>query len=102
MSDDKAAAEEESVQLKRIRTVTYDELDAYYAEMNTEHPCENCKTAKWSHLCDDTGPVSIKLSSFNRDAMFSVVFVITCEHCGNMRLTNAGAVLGWLAGKDGK
>lgn len=100
MSDREDEIKTESEQLKRIRTITYDELDAYYAEMNIEHACENCQSEKWSHLCDDAGPVSLKLATFNRDTMFAVAFAITCDRCGNMRMTNAGSVLGWLAEKD--
>lgn len=92
----------ESERLSRIKATTFDELDAYYAEMGTEHACENCKTEQWSHVCDENGPVALKLPSFNRTAAFSIAFVITCNHCGNMRFTNGGAVLGWLAEKERK
>jgi hypothetical protein len=89
-------------QLTRIENTTFDELDAFYAEMGTEHACENCKTERWSHLCDDAGPVSLRLPSFNRTTVFSIAFVITCDRCGNMRFTNGGAVLSWLDSKEGQ
>ncbi|MFJ4397446.1 hypothetical protein [Pseudomonas sp. NPDC089396] len=90
----------ETKQLARLRAVTFDELDAFYAEMGTEHPCDNCGSNEWTHIGDGEGPVSLRLPAFNRDTAFALAFAIHCNKCGNMRLTIGSTLLDWLQNKD--
>lgn len=95
MSKEVELDEEDVDALDKIMKIRNRKLDRFFRANGQRKACEVCGAENWMILGDGDAPAALQIQTYESSS-FAVVFAMSCNQCGNVRMTNAGFVLDWL------